>query len=429
MKKLTLLLILLIGSFSYGQVILYQNAPDRQKITEFEKRNDSLVISLENSGTNKVYLGDLRTDISGKANINSPTFTGNVVVPTATISDAAVNLGQMMDSLATVGTGLIQELASTKTLTKEDAWIIYRNRSVGDSVTYTIPNQANGGFTEDIGYTFYTKTTGKIFVKGETGSGVEPVEISGAGQYATITRFGSNTWDWSKGVLPWTPPVDHFADLNPTGYWNADDLSDGTITEWADRTTGKKFITQIENPLVETRGDGKKEVSFANSLQASLVGESNWPEIDINFRTDNYTFVIHAGDNIADVFSSHFLYKGIDPSTQFRLLTNSSGNNGTLTVSGLASQNLSNFRTSITDGFVVFIKNSDNIDVYVNNSLLGSWTIPVGANEMNSNPWGISQRPGAPLNNSQNWSLRKLVFYDKILTPSELSTLYSARND
>lgn len=27
---------------------------------------------------------------------------------------------------------------------------------------------------------------------GETGAGVEPVEISGAGQYATITRMGAN---------------------------------------------------------------------------------------------------------------------------------------------------------------------------------------------------------------------------------------------
>lgn len=249
MKKLTLLLILLIGSLSYGQdpIIIYQHAPDRQKITEFEKRNDSIVLTVENAPTAKVYIGDIAPDISGKADLNSPTFTGSVVVPTATISDAAVNLGQMMDSLATVevSNGLIQENAFTKTLTKEDAWKIFRNRTE-DDFTYTIPSQANEDFTEDIAYTFWTNNIGKIFVKGESGAGVDPVEISDSLRYVTVSRMGPDQWDWSSGVKAWEPPlVNLYTVANSASVFSEANSTTGITpaTKFFDVTSVDSFVT------------------------------------------------------------------------------------------------------------------------------------------------------------------------------------------
>src|SRR5690606_19289773 len=73
--------------------------------------------------------------------------------------------------------------------------------------TYTIPNQENGEFTENVAYTFWVGNTGKIFVKGESGSGVDPREISTIEKYATIIRTGENTWRWGGTTTAWVPPL------------------------------------------------------------------------------------------------------------------------------------------------------------------------------------------------------------------------------
>jgi hypothetical protein len=60
-------------------------------------------LAVDGSGSKYTTVDAVNAGLSGKANINNPTFTGSVVVPTATLANQAVNKAQL-DILKNVGT-------------------------------------------------------------------------------------------------------------------------------------------------------------------------------------------------------------------------------------------------------------------------------------------------------------------------------------
>jgi hypothetical protein len=102
------------------------------------------VWNLVDTGANYVWTGTVwdelgtTVDISAKANLASPTFTGSVVVPDATLSTQAVNKGQ-------VDNRLVVETTSGYTLTNADSGgiIIFKTT---DAQTLIIPTGLADGF-------------------------------------------------------------------------------------------------------------------------------------------------------------------------------------------------------------------------------------------------------------------------------------------
>lgn len=321
-----------------------------------------------------------------------------------------------------VGNGLVQEYASTKTLIKEDAWKVFRNRSTSD-VIYTIPNQANGGFTEDIGYTFWTGSTGKIFVKGEAGAGVSPREVSDLERYVTLTRMGSDQWDWSSGTLPWTPPTpidlpSLIVKLTPESIDPLAVNEGDPIGVWIDLKNGYNATSAgVSRPTLHLQG-GKKQVRFT-STNGSFLTFGDISALNLIPQTDEYTIIIKIGETITTGVVQDLLSKRQLAATTYQIRIGNSASAASVSfgngVTGGGPHWISQQVISTvvrTDGYDLYRDNFKN----VNNNAVGSSTTT-------NNMIIGSAYQGASSN--LNGDLTHLLIYSEALTEQQLTDIYN----
>ena len=236
MKKLTLLLILLIGSFSYGQVILYQNAPDRQKIA-FDSITSA--ISLENSPpidiSSKENRANKTTDLSSPNNTTYPT--------TQAVANAIAEVE--------VGSGVTsQYMDSDKTLEQSDfGKYIYTDESIELTIDNSPAVSSKIGLKViDIDSTITVKPSSGVVFSGD-GQDISEGFIVDSLNLATVFKLASNLYSVDGVYKPYVPPVNLYTLANAA---NPENEADAT-TGWADHY-GSPTVSSTSSGATPTNG-------------------------------------------------------------------------------------------------------------------------------------------------------------------------------
>ena len=134
------------------------------------------------------------TDLALKANLASPTFTGSVVVPNATLSTEAVNKGQLDLKANTNTTVQTTKTASTYTLVLSDASSIIPF-SFNGAITATIPNNASVAFPIGtvVGFSVITGTTSALTISG-AGVTILGIDTYYNNDFIYLIKTDTDTW-------------------------------------------------------------------------------------------------------------------------------------------------------------------------------------------------------------------------------------------
>jgi hypothetical protein len=201
-------------------------------------------------------------------------------------------------------------LQANRVLSLNDAGLAIYNSSAND-YEVTLPSEADASFGEDVAFTFWSESTGKIKVKPASGVTAPACETTEPYKVMTYLRRGADNWicigtfnNWNPVSIPASADTPELID-----WFSAENLAESNQGEALTTLSGSKgVLTASVIGGVTLNLDGQaKEIQLDGSTGALNLGQP----ASLNFvpGTDTFTFMIELGVNKPT--SGVFLSKGV----------------------------------------------------------------------------------------------------------------------
>ena len=224
--------------------------------------------------------------------------------------------------------------------------------------------------------------------------------------------------------------------LSPTLWWDDDDIPGTTngdaVSSWTDRILEKTVVAHTTNPTLEIAG-GIRSVKFSGT---NALTSSEFTEIDFNYN-DPFTVVIQMGNSIVNTGTLVGKQEsGLQP-VHFQVQRNTTFSNAVgvnVNALGNAEENYFNqsFGTAWTSGSVlttVFDGTAKGVVSYQNNTSGSMDTLAdIGRQSGSQNQdlyFGARGNGGGTLGYAYAGSISNILFFNRALTETEISTLVS----